>query len=355
MIDQFEVALISRQTIGRATIHDVLKHLICFGPHDAQESIADLHGRAGLDRRRSELEQRRQRSPGFGRDRFHQFHGAFIWRSTNVARADVVIISKDAGQVSVDLNSPGPVFLSARSLLVLLSRQSRIRPGRWRRRLAQVIENLAAVAERIQRGDNGPAIGAFPNTDVERNADRSFLGRVRPAYVRRGLPSRRKFLRRETFDAGVRENTGQRSGKSEAIGQHVFVAGHAELFAKPIIAIEDLTNDGFSVGRIHVAFFHRRAGGKPTAGRHVLFQSFEIRRVVLLHQTITICAGEVENVVRIFFKQREVVAHRLGEIFLNDLRIFPAPFGVEVRVTDDVERRLFRKVRAWCSRFCFRG
>src|SRR2546427_6088798 len=110
------------------------------------------------------------------------------------------------------------------------------------------MENLAALAERIQRGDNGPSVSAFPNADVEWNADGSFLGRVWPADMGRGLPSRRKFLRRETFDAGVRENTGQRSGKSEAVGQHVFVAGHAELFAKPIIAIEDLTNDGFSVG-----------------------------------------------------------------------------------------------------------
>ena len=134
----------------------------------------------------------------------------------------------------------------------------------------------------------------------------------------------------------MRENAGQGSREAEAIGQHVLIAGDAELFAKPIVAVENLPNDRFGVRRIYVAFFHRRAGGKPATHRDVKLQAVEIYRVVLLHQAITICAGEVEDVVRIFFEQREIVPHRLGEILLNHLRIFPAPFSVEMRVTDDV-------------------
>ena len=164
--------------------------------------------------------------------------------------------------------------------------------------------------------------------------------------MRRGLPTRRKFLRRETFYAGVRENARQRSRKAEAVGQHVFIAGHAELFTKPIIAIKNLPNDRFGVGRIYIAFFHRRSGREPATRGDVSFQSFKIRGVILLHQAITICTGEVENVMRVLFKKREVVAHRLGEIFGNDLRIFPTPFRVEVRVTHDIERRIFRQIRS---------
>src|SRR4051794_41047925 len=99
-----------------------------------------------------------------------------------------MIVGKDAGQVSVRLNSPGPVFLAAVPDQVQLRRTNWIRSGRRRGCFADVIIDLATVAHRIQGGDHSAAIGAFPNADIEGNADRSFLRRAWSAYERRRLP-----------------------------------------------------------------------------------------------------------------------------------------------------------------------
>ena len=154
-------------------------------------------------------------------------------------------------------------------------------------------------------------------------------------------------MRGETFDSRMGEDAGKGSRKTKTIRQHVFVAGHAELFTKPVVAVKDLPNDRFGVGRIYVAFFHRRAGRKPATGGHVLLQPLKVGRIILFHHPITISASEVEDVMRILLEQRKVVAHRLGEIFLDDLRIFPTPFGVEVRIRNGVESRFFGEIGAW--------
>ena len=60
---------------------------------------------------------------------------------------------------------------------------------------------------------------------------------------------------------------------------------------------------------------------------------------------ISIGAGEIENVVRILFKEREIVAHGLGQVLLDHLRILPAPFSIQVCIAHDIQRRLFRKIR----------
>ena len=86
-----------------------------------------------------------------------------------------MIIGEDAGQVAIDLNPSGPIFLTSRPSLILLGRQIGIGTGRRWRRLAEVIVHLAAIAERIQRGDHCLAIRAFPNTNVEGDADGSLL------------------------------------------------------------------------------------------------------------------------------------------------------------------------------------
>ena len=61
--------------------------------------------------------------------------------------------------------------------------------------------------------------------------------------MRGRLPHRRKFLGRETLDAGVRKDARKGRWKSETVWQHVFVAGDAEFFSKPVVAIKNLAND----------------------------------------------------------------------------------------------------------------
>src|SRR5258706_4994676 len=99
-----------------------------------------------------------------------------------------MIVGKDSRQIAVSLNSLGPVFLSSRAGLVLLRSQTWI--GTWwrRRGLADVIGDLTAIAERIQRRDDRFPVRTFPDAHVEGNAHRSFLWRVRSADVRGRLP-----------------------------------------------------------------------------------------------------------------------------------------------------------------------
>ena len=74
------------------------------------------------------------------------------------------------------------------------------------------------------------------------------------------------------------------------------------------------------------------------------FTSLVVGRVVLLHHAVAVGAAEVEDVVRVLLDQREVLAHRLREVLPDRRRVVPAPLGVEVRVADDVQRRVLREV-----------
>ena len=175
MINEFKVAFVTRQAVGRTAIQDVLKHLIRFGPNHPHWSIANLDRRPGLRRLRAEWKKLRKRGSISGGDRLHQLHGTLIRRTTHIAGANVMIIGEDAGQVAIDLNPSGPIFLTSRPSLILLGRQIGIGTGRRWRRLAEVIVHLAAIAERIQRGDHCLPIRAFPNSNVEWDADGSLL------------------------------------------------------------------------------------------------------------------------------------------------------------------------------------
>ena len=92
---------------------------------------------------------------------------------------------------------------------------------------------------------------------------------------------------------------GKRCRKAEAVGEHVLVAGLAEVLAEVLVAIEDLAKDAFRAGEVDIAFFYRRAGGKPAAGGDVLLHASVVVGKVLLHQAVAVGAGPVEDVVRI--------------------------------------------------------
>src|ERR1700730_4623005 len=95
------------------------------------------------------------------------------------------------------------------------------------------------------------------------------------------------------------QNTWQRSRKAKAVRQHVFGAGNAEFATEEAVAIKNLAKDRFRIRRIHVTFLHRRTRRKPSAPRDVSLEFGESSGVVLLHQPITVRAGEIEDVVRI--------------------------------------------------------
>ena len=151
-------------------------------------------------------------------------------------------------------------------------------------------------------------------------------------------------MRGKSLDSGMRQNGRQRGRESEAVRQHEFGAGLAELLAKPVVAIEHLPDDGFRAGRVYVTFLHRRSRRIPTAGGDVLLQTREIGWVILLHQAIAICSRKVEDVMRVLFEEGEVVAHGLCQILADDLRVLPSPLGVEMGVSDYVQCGLLGEI-----------
>ena len=142
----------------------------------------------------------------------------------------------------------------------------------------------------------------------------------------------------------MRQNGRQRSRKSEAIGQHVFRAGLAEFLPEPIVAVQDLADDRLRTRSVHVALFHRRSGRKPAARIHVALDPRIIGGKVLLHETISVGAAEIENVVRIFVEQLEIILHGLADVFADDLGIFPSPLSVQVSVADHIKCRLLGQI-----------
>src|ERR1043165_716571 len=120
MIYQFEVTFVTWQSIGRTAIQNVLKHLIGFRPNYANRSVANLYRWAWRRRRRAKREKLRQRSFRSRTNPFHQLHRRFIWRSPDITGANVVIIRKNAGEISVGLNSTRPILRRTRAQLILL-------------------------------------------------------------------------------------------------------------------------------------------------------------------------------------------------------------------------------------------
>jgi hypothetical protein len=138
----------------------------------------------------------------------------------------------------------------------------------------------------------------------------------------------------------MRQDGRQGGGKSEAVGQHIFRAGLAQLFTKPIVPVQDLADNRLGARSVHVALFHRRTGRKPSAGIHIALELREISREILLHETVPVGAAEIENIMGVFLEQLEIILHRFANILADHLRIFPTPLRIQVCVTNHVERRL---------------
>ena len=82
-----------------------------------------------------------------------------------------------------------------------------------------------------------------------------------------------------------------------------------------------------------------------------MLESGKIGGIVFLDQAIAVGAAEIEDVMRVLFKQGEIIVKSVAEEFVDDLGVFPAPLGIEVGVADDVQSRLRGQVwRAGLSR-----
>src|SRR5580698_11230966 len=101
----------------------------------------------------------------------------------------------------------------------------------------------------------------------------------------------------------MRKDSWQRSRKSEAIRQHIFCAGFSKFVTEPLIAVQNLPKDCLSARRVHITLFHGRARWEPSTLIYIVLQLSEISGEILLHQPVAVGSAEVEDVVRVLFKQ----------------------------------------------------
>ena len=155
---------------------------------------------------------------------------------------------------------------------------------------------------------------------------------------------------RKSGDARVGENRGKRGRKAEAVRKHVLVAFRAELAAEELVAVHYLPDQRLRRGTINIALLNRRASRKPLALLDIAFEPGVLLGIILLHELVAVRAGPVEDIFRMLLENGEVFAQRVWDKFVNDLRVIPAPFSIQVRVADQVQNMLLRQVHGCWGR-----
>src|ERR1035441_10639531 len=174
------------------------------------------------------------RSPAAGETtppcRFGPSRGRTAHRSNGaagVAGPDILIVGVDAGDIAIELDALHPVLFAAAS-------------AAGSGLFAEIGGDVAAVAAGVQRREDGLAVGAFPDSNVERDTHGRLLGGIGATDFGRGLPTGRELLSGEALDAGVRQEAGERGREAEAIRQHIFSTGFAEFLAEIGVAVQHL-------------------------------------------------------------------------------------------------------------------
>src|SRR5262249_55549482 len=158
-------------------------------------------------------------------------YGGLARRAAGVAYAVVVVVGEETARLPVQPNSFGPIQRSISCISI-----------GYRRTLAEILAHIAVVTTRVQRCDHRLAVGPFPKAYVEWDTRRGVFGGVGAADPGSRTPC--QLLRREPFNSAMCQDAGQGRGKTEAVRKHVLDTGLAELVAKPIVAVQDLTDDG---------------------------------------------------------------------------------------------------------------
>ena len=91
--------------------------------------------------------------------------------------------------------------------------------------------------------------------------------------------------------------------KAEAVGQVDIPAAFliAKGIGKILVAVENVADQGFGRGAIDIAIFPSASGGIPTSCGYVLLDLFKFLRIIFFHQSVTVGAFPVEDVVGIVF------------------------------------------------------
>ena len=151
-----------------------------------------------------------------------------------------------------------------------------------------------------------------------------------------GTTSRRGAGESEGFDAAGGEDLGQAGGVSERIGRPGNARGFAEAAFEILLAVEEMTGEGFGVGEIGVGLDDRSADGIPPPRFHILFDAGEGGGIgafdMLVNNRFAADEGEF------FVLVHEIENGAAGDdAFVQAFAPVPEPDGIEMGVGDEME------------------
>ena len=180
------------------------------------------------------------------------------------------------------------------------------------------------IASRLERHHDAGAVDPFPEPDRKRGFG--------VADKRLGAP--RQFLRRETDKTAVGGDRRKRPPETEAVRQEDVRAFDPEFAAVEVLSVQDIAREGLRGRDIRVGGVPRAARDMPAPLADVTLDQFVLVRVVLLHPLVLDAALEVEHVIGVGAKEKQVLIQRLRDVLPDRTLHVPVPLGIKMRVRD---------------------
>ena len=156
--------------------------------------------------------------------------------------------------------------------------------------------------------------------------------RITLATLVEGVGTPHQFLRRETNQAAVSCQCGQRVTKAKAVGQEHIGALCIELLTVERLTQQDVTQPRFGRADNHLVGIPATAGKMPAAVSHIVFQLGKLQGIVLLHPTVLDSTLEIKNVTWILLQEHQVLVERTFHVLANSGLHVPVPLGVQMGI-----------------------
>ena len=181
---------------------------------------------------------------------------------------------------------------------------------------------LGRIVVGVHHGHDTRTVHALPQADLERNLARTMERTVAP----------HEFLRRETDKTAVGGDRRKRPPETEAVRQEDVRAFDPEFAAVEVLSVQDIAREGLRGRDIRVGGVPRAARDMPAPLADVTLDQFVLVRVVLLHPLVLDAALEVEHVIGVGAKEKQVLIQRLRDVLPDRTLHVPVPLGIKMRV-----------------------
>ena len=156
--------------------------------------------------------------------------------------------------------------------------------------------------------------------------------RITLATLVEGIGTPHQFLRRETNQAAVSCQCGQRVTKAKAVGQEHIGALCIELLTVERLPQQDVTQPRFGRADNHLVGIPAATGQVPAAIGHIVFQLGKLHRIVLLHPAVLHSTLKIKDVTWILFQKHQVLVDGTLHVIANSGLHVPVPLGVKMGI-----------------------